>query len=474
MSWAEAVIDASSWPLDQNLVPILALDEKSFACVVLSNSAGPNLRGENAVVRWHLDVRNEALQGAVLDTDVLRYAESVAEELEAREAGMERVLREIGPAYELQYLDANKRPRDFVLRPVRLACQNVIVALAAFAHDSAIDGMSVVAWQTCEVPHVATHEANRALSALMLCDAFASGGTMEIRFDRTIKLSAHGISARTGDAVDIEATYIGHPEHGRVPASLRRFGRTALVELGAEDQHAISPSEARELFLAVTPMPDDLSNRVRTAWRSGVATPERLCYTLLAQIWREVELDYMLACSPRTGSIISGGADWDSRGARQAESQIARTALMVGMFYRRLDTLDGAGAIGTDARAIEDNRVGVTWEVSPEFGAITFHGLRAEPVPWQAPTEVEVGQILCDESLTVLPRLLADEQTLRTASSIWSDSGVQVAVVIPRDSAGDGESAAARGVLLLRCPDRLGELDQVIESKLLSARIARA
>ena len=94
----------------------------------------------------------------------------------------------------------------------------MIVALAAFAQDSAFDGLSVVAWQTCEVPHVATHEANRALAALTLCDAFKSGGTMEIRFDRPARLTS-----TAGRIV-----FHGHPENA-VPASLRRYGRTVGV-----------------------------------------------------------------------------------------------------------------------------------------------------------------------------------------------------------------------------------------------------
>jgi hypothetical protein len=111
-----------------------------------------------------------------------------------------------------------------IVRPVRIACQNVIVGLAAIAQDSSFDGLLAVAWQTCEVAHVAANEANRALAALTLCDVFQKGGTMDIRFDRKAHVKLHGE----------DHFFDEHPENG-VPTSLRRFGRVVGVELGVDD-----------------------------------------------------------------------------------------------------------------------------------------------------------------------------------------------------------------------------------------------
>jgi hypothetical protein len=475
LEWAINTIETSTWPLPDQLVPLLPVDDRSFACTVATQHGEEGSASEGAVVRWHLDVEHEEHQATVLDVAADAYVWSVVEELRARPEGLRRMLDEIGPAYELQYLQAEKRPRDFVIRPVRIACQNVIVGLAAFAHDSSIDGSSIVAWQTCEVPHVGTHEGDRALAALMLCDAFQSGGTMEIRFDRTTRLRAQGTSSKAGKHLDIDIEYRGHPE-GQVPASLRRYGRSVGVLLGADepgaDRGAISPEQARNLFLAVTPMPAGLFRRIHEAWNLGIATPERLCFTLLSQNWREIELDFMLACSPRTGSIISGGADWYRRVERQAETQVTRAALMMGMLYRRLDTKDGAGAADGEVRVLEDDRVGVKWEVLPEIGGIRFAGLRGEALPWQDPPSGG-GTVLDDgSSMVVLPRETLDEETLTAAQSLAGPD--TVAVAVPADAEADPEAAAALGLSLLRCPARFGELDQAIERRLLAARISRA
>lgn len=462
LEWATETINDSPWPLPRNLVPLLPVDDESFACVVAAPDESPDLAGAGAVVRWHMGVQQPAHQAALLDTGADQYARSVASELRARPIGLTRMLDEIGPAYEVEYLDQDRRPRDHVVRPVRLACQNVIVGLAAIAHDPAIDGMTVVAWQTCEVAHVGTHEGNRALAALMLCDAFQSGGTMEIRFDRPTRIQAEG-KTKSGRAILVDAWYAGHPEMS-VPASLRRFGRTRGVELGQEDPGCISPAEARDLFLAVTPMPPDLADRLHNATAQGVATPERLCFTLLSQTWREIEVDFMLAVSDRTGSILEGGASWRRRSERQAESWVARAAIIVGMLFRRLDTRDAAGE-NTEARVVEDNRVGVQWEVGSRTAAITFRGLDRRRVPWQ-PTDVEFDD---GSNLTVLPRGAVTDEDLQVAAGLRQQG--LVALAVPADAEVNG---TPEGVLVLRCPDRLGELDLQIEARLLRSRTARA
>ena len=450
---AIAAMDAGAYEWPETLVPLAAVDEVSIACVAVEDT--PEL-GVDAgmVVRWFLSDVPPGRQGAVLDVDPVLYLTSLEEELRHRQDGLDLVLTQIGPAYQETYLDNEKRPRDFIVRPVRIACQNVIVGLAAIAQEAAFDGLSVVAWQTCEVPHVATHEANRALAALMLADAFKNGGTMEIRFDRRAEVVSGG------KVIPID----GHPERV-VPASLRRFGRTVGVILGAEDHAAITPAEARELFLAITPMPDGLRSRVNDAIHRRGITPERLCFTLLSQTWREIELDFMLACSDRTGSILGGGADWRERTARQAEMDVTRTALMAGMLFRRLNGHDPAGTAG-DVRVVEDASVGVEWNVLEELGAVHYVGTnKGSPVPWmQGPV-----QLLGTELIVFFRSQLSD--TVAARVNEMHAGGTPVAVAVPLDVEIHHDRLSAP---ILRCPDRMADLDKQAEEKLLTSRISRA
>ncbi|MEL6357967.1 MAG: hypothetical protein AAFQ37_13655, partial [Bacteroidota bacterium] len=100
----------------------------------------------------------------------------------------------------------------------------IIIGLASLHYDPVFDGLRVEAYVTCEVAHLAAGEADRAMAALLLCDAFQCGGTMEIRFGRA-------------------------GQERPVPAALRRFARVRGVEIGASDVNSISPAEARELFI---------------------------------------------------------------------------------------------------------------------------------------------------------------------------------------------------------------------------------
>lgn len=452
VAWAESVIDASDWPLLPNLLPLMPVDERSFACVVLSDLDGPALPGEGAVVRWHLDAKHSDQQAALLDTDCKQYVWSVAEELRFRDDGAKLVF-DVGEAYQETFLANDKRPRDFVVRPVRIACQNVIVALAAFNQDSAFDGLGVVAWQTCEVPHVATNEANRALTALMMCDAYKSGGTMEVRFDRPARATGLG------------ETVPADPQ-GRVPAALRRFARTVGVRGLDGDARSISPAVARELFRAVTPMPVDLRARVDFATANEGIAPERLYFALMTGTWHPLELDFMLATSDRTASIVSGGADWRDRAARQAETEVCRAGAMVSMLLSRLDNRDAAG-VASAARMLEDDRHGVTWHVDDISASIDFRGTdSAGEVPWVLHWPAGIPRTTA--SLRVFPRALVTPAALdavRTAAARGP-----CALVVPKDV---GRSLPD-DVPVLECPDRVAELDRSIEAKLLASRVARA
>ena len=438
--------------LPANFVPLVLLDDASVACIagtpVEDQPAGT---GGGLVLRYFLNAGPPLEQQArVLDINARFFLHSWDQELAARDEGLRRMYDEIGPEYDQTHLARERRPRDYVVRPVRLACQNVVVGLAAIAQDSSIDGLSVVAWQTAEVPHVATHEANRALAALTLCDAYQNGGTMEIRFDRKVRLRVKGK----------EKTYEGHPE-GRVPASLRRYGRSVGVLLGAEDRAAISPTEARELFLAVTPMPHQLRRRVERAVSRQAISPERLCYSLLSQVWREIELDLILGLSPRAASILEGGASWTDRLARQAESEVCRSAIMAGMLYRRLNGTDAASP-GSDARVVEDRKRGVTWSVDEEHGAIRFDGLsQDDSLPW--------GGKGHHDRIVAAFRTQVDSDQLNALAA--SDDATHLAVVVPSDAPTVG---VPDGVSLLRCPDRLADIDKSIEERLLKSRISRS
>lgn len=443
---AVTALATSAHPVPPNLLPLAPVDDRSLAVVIcqpkLVTGADAGLGagavpGVGLVLRWHLDDIDATYQAAVLDVDAVQYLTSVLAEINARKAGLDRMTT-VAAEYHLKYVKPRVRPKSYVERPVQLACQNVVIGLASMRHESSFDGLNVPLWQTCEVPHVAAHEGARALVALMLCDAYQCGGTMEVRFQ-------------------------GHPESGKVPAALRRYARVLGLDAGARDPRLLTPSESRELFLAVTPMAPELARRADEAFAAGTLSPERLCFSLMSALWRDVEVDFMLAVSPRAGDVLAGGSDATDRSARSAETELTRAALMVGILRARLETVDAAGQSG-QVRVFEDTRRGTWWSVLPQAAGVHLTGATGV-VPWLATGALELDQ----HGLVVLPRPNPSAEDVALAASLGAQTPAPVCLLVPQNC-----RVPNSPVPVLHCPDSIDDLDSAIESKLLTARVSRA
>lgn len=441
------VLASSFIPAPENFLPLLPVDDSSIACVVCNfadEDADDAVRCD--VVRWILSPVDAQYQAAVLDRDVALYLQSVALDIadisgKGRASVLERIKRRAAQYHE-EYVEPGEQPRSYIERPIQLACQNVIVALATLQHDSSFDGLRVGAYLTCEVPHLATHEADRGLCAALLCDAFQNGSTMEMRF-----------GPRNREI--------------HVPSGLRRFGRSLDIQLGAEDPYAVSPAEARELFLAVTPMPDDLRMRAAVLMDRGVLAPERFCFTLMSSIWTTIELDYIVATSAHVISILNGGAEPNQRGGRLAELETCRAALMTGMFFRRLSKQDSAADPRGHVRVYEDAATPVSWTVDEAEGCVLFVGVEGS-TPWVSSNHSFI-EPSSDDALSVFPRALPLPEDFEAVSKCNEQTGSKAALLVTADMA----EIVPKNVPVLICPDRLAELDQQIERKLSALRTGR-
>jgi hypothetical protein len=439
LHWAVTMMRLlSAQPVDRDLVPVAAVDDRSYACVVCEQANDAPKPDLGAVVRWHLDEVPRRAQRQLLDVDLLAYFETLEREEHTREEGFAQ-LKRLAVKYYASHDNGTKLPRSHECRPIRLACQNVIIGHAGFYFDARFNGLAVCAWQTCEAPHVAAHEGDRALAALTLAEAFRTGGTMEIRFDE-------------------------HPERA-VPARLRQFARTRGITLGASDARAITPAEARQLLQAVTPMPADLAARVRAVTNRGEQSVERACYVLLSGIWKPIELDFLLATSSRSLTILQGGSDVLNRGARQAETAIARAAAMAGTVFARLSL---APEQPREAESIEDQRLGVEWRIIGDAGALVFTGVAAGRLPWQRGSTVELRD---GQPLLVLVRPLLGPGDRELAAEVARAEGAVAATL----EAPDAQVVhLGSDIAQLIYPDRLQTLDRQIERRLLSCRVGRS
>jgi hypothetical protein len=438
LSWATSLLANSFHPFPSNYLPLLPVDDLSFACVVCGTKDDPDT-GVEEVRRWHLGQIPAPHQGALLDTDVRAYLDSLAEEMRARPSGLARV-KKVAERYQQAYVETGTRPRGSVLRPIQLACQNVIIGLATLQHDRVFDGLRVVDYLTCEVPHVGAHEGDRAMLAMLLCDAFQNGGTMEVRFG-------------------------GQGREERIPPAIARFCRTVDVAVGGEDQACISPEESRSLFLAVTPMPEELRMRCEDLFDRGILSPERLCFTLMAGVFTAIELDYIVATSGRAETILRGGSSDVTSAAGSAEIEVCRAALMVGMLQRCLDGQDSAGVDTNTVRVFEDGEQRVSWSVLDAVGAVMIDGAKGA-MPWglQTPGAHRADAFICiPRGLPIPP----DVELVHELETMYP--GAVVALVVPADMA----DVLPTETPVMICPDRLVDLDADIERRLTGLRVGR-
>jgi hypothetical protein len=409
----------------RTLVPLHLVDESSIACVVCARVGelpGPDF---GHVVRWHLDDVPPRAQRRLLDIDAAVYVEAIVRAERAVAAGKAKLERAAERFFE-SHVKIGKAPRAHEGRPLRLACQNVVIGEALWWHDARFDGLNVSVWQTSQEPHVNAHEGARALTAMMLAEAFRSGGTMEIRFDE-------------------------HPERA-VPAALAQWART--VGLSTSDGPVITPIAARDLMLEATALPAGVRRRISQLANAGGFGVERACYAILAGIWSPLELDFMLATSGRVVDILSGGSDPLNRARHEAELEVCRAAGMLGTLFKRLQQR-------TDGSVLEGDANDVAWETLPEHGAVVFRGF--ENVPWVVGGRPEpIG------ALAVLPRAHPERSDLECAAEVGDVP--TVALLTPQDT---HRVAGRDRVLHLRHPDRLSVIDRSVESRLLQSRVVR-
>lgn len=441
---AESAIQAPD-----SLIPVTFVDDWSFACLTLDDNRDYGWR-KGQIVRWHLDSIDPAFQGAVLDVGVKQYIESLIDELgPAWDTGYDGMV-ELADSYRANFVEKGITPKSHDRRPFQLACQNVIIGLAAFQRDPRNDGSSVPFWLTCEAPHVATYEGTRALSALMLCDAFQSGGTMEIAFER-------------------------HPER-KVPASLRRFGRSRGINLGLETRGRknISPAESRSLFWDVTPMPNPLREGGRRLIKAGICSVERFCYTILAPVWSAPALDFLISSSnpQRISSILEGGCNVTDRQNRMVEMELMRAACLFETFVKCSNTNNTAVGLSGDVSStssvltFEDRNNGVRWTLYGEESFAEVQGLPPGPVPWLSDLSTS-GRII------VIPRPHPIAQDFELANRLAvGDLAAGAPVVVLTDHV--STASDSRRARVLRSPMRLQEIDLQIEQNLTRSRLARA
>lgn len=97
---------------------------------------------------------------------------------------------------------------------------------------------------------------------------------------------------------------------------------------------------------------------------------------------------------------------------------------MAGMYYRRLNGRDSAGA--TDGvRVVEDVSAGVTWTVHEDTAAVEYHLPEPTVPPWRASDSALPATVV---SLTVLPRIYVSDGDLAVVRALRTHGAASAVV----------------------------------------------
>lgn len=434
IAWANVLLNTAKHPPPVALVPLMPLDDRSLACVVCSQRGAARPADFGLVVRWHLDDVPARAQRQILDVSTTKFLDTMATDLAKRDEGI-AIIERVAAKYHKTHGKSGKLPRYFDERPIRLAVQNVIVGLAALRYDRQYDAVSVSAWNTCQVPHLAAHEGTRGLAALTLAEAFRCGSTMEVRFQR-------------------------HPEK-TVPATLCQFGRTQGCDLGAEETGSISPGEARALMWAVTKMPQSLRNRLKRICETGNLSPERSCYAILSGTWSAVGVDFMLETDPGTAlRVLSGGSIPTAWWEHRLELGLARRAFLADRVFARAS--GPSGEEGSTVVTFEDDPLSQTWQVDGREQGLSITG--GSSIPWVDPPANLTDALL-------LPRDAVESSELEEVAARTTKSSDFAVFVIPKDV--PVPRPPSRHVLFARAPWTLEAVDREVLRRLACMAVTR-
>ena len=101
------------------------------------------------------------------------------------------------------------------------------------------------------------------------------------------------------------------------------------------------------------------------------------------------------------------------------------------------------------------------WQVESELGAVRYLRLPDVPLPW-------AHGIPPSSSLLVFPRATVTNTLAQTLEAMGQREAT--ALIVPADAE---PPTVPEGVAVLRCPDRLADIDKAIEATLLTSRISR-
>ena len=366
-------------------------------------------------------------------------------------------------SYGYDHKDGGQLPRSNAWRPYRFCVQDVILGITVIRHDRKYNRLEVDVFLTAKIPEYEANSGCRALTLMLLSDAYKSGGSMEIKFTE-------------------------HVEGGKMPHELCELASKLGVNLSHIKKGGITPKESKELYLALSGFRDDVSKQIMELEGKGKLRAASVCYAMHHGVWTAPEIETILFSSRFPDTILTGSFPAEAWHLFHHDLFHGRNALMGGYLDRKLMGREHNVQESGDAVVeMEDDERAVEISFDPEYCSKSYRiGENEEGIyiPWLY-NDINKTLIAPGESLNVVLRA-RDEQDLKLlfdndlqkAIELKSVNGDMVCIMVSGDfkrleMVEICRKASDKNIGIIICPEFLNQLNQEVTRRFEAVKVMR-
>lgn len=366
--------------------------------------------------------------------------------------------------YDRRYRSKNRLPKNHVWRPYRFCVRDVVLGLTVVRHHRKDNLLEADLFLTTDLPQFEPHVGAKITTLFLLSEAFKCGGTMEIRFTETVW-------------------------HGRVPEQLYDLAFDKGVDLNHVFEGHITPSESRNLYLALTDFSKEAEAKVRWLAKEDRISSERVCFMVHNGVWSLEEIESIILGSDRPERILLGKSVPEHRRLYLNDLIHARVALLGSFLDRKLAFRERGNEEKAFDLEADERRFNTSFD--PQFFAKVCQPEEPIPIPWTNGSGDE-NWVFEGEQLVVMVRprtsaelLLHFQEDLERAGEMRETYGIEESnhffILTPRDFMDLPEErrkdfleeARKKKVEVMVCPETVDGLDADAMDRLNRSRVIR-
>ncbi len=359
-------------------------------------------------------------------------------------------------SFQYDHKEGGQLPRSHVWRPYRFCVQDVVLGIAVIRHSRIYNRLEVDVYLTASTEDYPTDSGCRALTLIVLSDAYKSGGSMEIKFT-------------------------SHVEGGVVPRELIALANNFNIRLEHVEKGGVSPGEAKRLYMSLTGFNENMQDKIVELEQTGRISAANLCYAVHHGVWSIPEIEVILFSSRYPHTILQGSFPAEAWHLFHYDLFCARNALMGGYLDLHLIKREHAvtGQIES-VKELEDDEREVDIRFDPVYISRRYalkEPEQAVTVPWLQDSNSTL-KLTGHSDLWVLLRareledlrlrLLDDLQQASQLKDSLASENDNVCIMVPSDfkrleseeRAHIGKQFSQANIGLILCPDFINHLDQ--------------